>query len=109
MIPFCRIVLAVVSCTLDPSTPRPTPEQAIAVIRPHVGPIVVLPTWDWRGPQSYVLPSSPTSGPFGELSAPEPARRLDGTLWTEPPWLLRTYVGRSYGVNNPRHARSGRR
>jgi hypothetical protein len=37
--------------------------------------------------------SSPTSGPFGELGALSPARRLDGSLWSDPPWQATAYGG----------------
>ena len=48
-----------------------------------------------RGP-TIVVVGSPTAGPFGEFAPfPEP-RRLDGTLLSDPPWSVTTYVGR-YG------------
>ena len=47
------------------------------------------------GPTVVVF-GSPTAGPFGEFAPfPEP-RRLDGTLLSDPPWSVTTYVGR-YG------------
>ena len=45
-----------------------------------------------RGPVTGVF-GSPTAGPFGEFAPfPEP-RRLDGTLLSDPPWSVTTYVG----------------
>ena len=44
------------------------------------------------GPTVVVF-GSPTAGPFGEFAPfPEP-RRLDGTLLSDPPWSVTTYVG----------------
>jgi len=59
---------------------------------------------------TFVVIGSPTAGPFGEFAPfPEP-RRLDGTLYSDPPWSLTTYVGWPYGWGlGPRAPRSGPR
>ena len=45
-----------------------------------------------QGPVIGVF-GSPTAGPFGEFAPfPEP-RRLDGTLLSDPPWSVTTYIG----------------
>lgn len=49
--------------------------------------------------------SDPGDGPFGKFAPPIPDRRLDGSLWTDPPWEMRAYVGyghRGYGAPGPR-------
>lgn len=83
MIPFCRIVLTLVSCTLDPATPRTTPAEAVAVLTASVAPFVAGPWYD--GPTVILVRSSPTAGPFGEFPALTPPRRLDGTWPWDPP------------------------
>jgi hypothetical protein len=35
---------------------------------------------------------SPTAGPFGEFKPFDPPRRLDGTLLSDPPWGVTTFV-----------------
>jgi len=64
------------------------------------------------GPRVVTLRSDPTDGPFGKFAPPIPDRRLDGSLWTDPPWEMRAYVGyghRSYGAPGPRTGHPGGR
>lgn len=66
------------------------------------------------GPRAVILRSAPADGPFGKFPPPVPDRRLDGSLWTDPPWEMRAYVGyghRGYGAPGPRTGRpdGGRR
>jgi hypothetical protein len=45
------------------------------------------------------------AGPFGAFAPPLPERRLDGSLWTDPPWEQFAYVGypsHVHGALNPR-------
>jgi len=40
--------------------------------------------------------SSPTGGPFSDYQNVIEARRLDGSLWSEPPWVSVAYGGWSH-------------
>ena len=44
----------------------------------------------------FIMGSSSTAGPFGEF-AQMPSTRLDGSLWSDPPWGLRPYWRGRYG------------
>ena len=49
-------------------------------------------------PRVHILRTEPSDGPFGKFAPPIPDRRLDGSLWTDPPWMQITYLGhRGYG------------
>lgn len=111
MIPFCRIVLTLVSCTFDPATPRTTHAAAAAILqespglsnRTHVPP----PPADADSPHVVISYSSPTAGPFGEFPAFTPARRLDETwLWDPPtvygrlPWDVWPASGVAVGAHH---------
>jgi hypothetical protein len=95
MTTFCRIVLTVVSCTIDPATPAPTPADAVAIFRASSPPFQVMPAiepsqWyvgpsiaydrDWPFTGSFVTPrADPTWAPT--------SRRLDGTSLWDPPMV----------------------
>jgi hypothetical protein len=70
------------------SSVRVTPAEAAAILAPHQF------TWQPTAtqPRVLVLPSSATSGPFGEFREFSPARRLDGTLLSDPQWEATTYL-----------------
>jgi hypothetical protein len=81
------------------------PARLVRAVRPVVRPSDIYERFLARraalqarapfGPTVVVF-GSPTAGPFGEFAPfPEP-RRLDGTLLSDPPWSVTTYVGR-YG------------
>lgn len=90
----CVVVGAiVVSCVVDPAT-RPSPAEAAAILAPYQ---FVAPPPIGGGPTFAILASSPTAGPFGEFRPFSPARRLDGTLLSQRPWIMRAYVGRRPG------------
>ena len=88
MTTLCRIVLTVVSCTVDPTTPKPKPAEAVAIVVASLGPSRVpvpetpfVPAWMLTapaGPTVVVVPSSSTAGPFGEFAPFPTTRRLDG-------------------------------
>jgi hypothetical protein len=87
---LCRIVLTVVSCTVDPSTPAPSPAAAIAIITASLGPSRVpppapplAPAWfDVTRPQTYDR-DWPFTGSFAPTWLPTD-RRLDGTSLFDP-------------------------
>lgn len=97
----CVVVGAiVVSCVIDPVT-RPSSAEAVRILRAdHMASdmtdVNLAACGDCDGPRyNVVVSSSPTAGPFGEFPAFPPARRLDGTPFTQPPWRSRTHVGRN--------------
>jgi hypothetical protein len=49
------------------------------------------------------------AGPFGAFAPPLPDRRLDGSLWTDPPWEQFAYVGHVHHADGPRNQRTGPR
>jgi hypothetical protein len=66
--------------------PRLTPAEAARVLRESPVPsnwTVPPPIWP-AGPRVYVIPGTPAEG-LWPWPAPRPARRLDGTLLSEPP------------------------
>lgn len=67
-------------------------DQAAAVLAPYQFVDVAPREW-FQGPTVMVLDSSPTAGPFGEFKEFSPARRLDGSFLTDPPWSVTTYLG----------------
>jgi hypothetical protein len=81
------------------------PAPFVRAVRPDVRPSDIYEHFlarraalEARAPfgPTVVVFGSPTAGPFGEFAPfPEP-RRLDGTLLSDPPWSVTTYVGR-YG------------
>jgi hypothetical protein len=71
------------------SPARVTPAEAAAILAPHQFKFQPpLP------PARRVLGimSSPTAGPFGEFPEFSPARRLDGTLLSDPAWAVTTWI-----------------
>jgi hypothetical protein len=115
MTTFCRIVLTVVSCTIDPATPAPTPADAVAIFRASSPPFQAAPEieplpwsvdapiaydrdWPFTGPVESTLRVDPTW-------APTPLY-LDGMSQWEPPFVyrLRPHVrGGWYGQSVPVH------
>jgi hypothetical protein len=69
---------------------RPAPSEAARILRPRQY-IYVAPVPPLRPPT--VVASNPGDGPFGPFPS-SPPRRLDGTLYAEPPWHVSFYVGR---------------
>jgi hypothetical protein len=61
------------------------------------------------GPRTVILRSAPGDGPFGTFAPKIPDRRLDGSLWTDPPWEQRTYVGYGYHAYGHASQRTGPR
>lgn len=91
MTTFCRIVLTVVSCTIDPATPAPTPADAVAIFRassPPFQPMSAIEPLPWYvdAPIAYDR-DWPLAGSFVPTPRADPTwaptmRRLDGTsLW----------------------------
>jgi len=78
----CTIIALVVTCIGTPM-PKQTPTQAVAILRhaipPYVAPVVLLTGPRW----AETLSKGPTLGPW-EFPEPRPARRLDGTLLSDP-------------------------
>ena len=79
----------VVSCLVDPAT-RPTPAEAARILEPYQ--FVYVEPAPPMGPTVIIVGSSPTEGPFGPFPAFPPARRLDGSLLSVPPWNVTTYA-----------------
>lgn len=80
------------------SAPAPTPAEAAAILaQPHESNART------RGPcgapcdgSVYAIPPPP-SGLYGlPPTIAIPPRRLDGSLWTDPPWMSITYLGRRH-------------
>ena len=71
------------------SSVKVTPAEAAAILAPHQFQLQpALPP----GPRAFLLRSSPTAGPFGEFPEFSPARRLDGTYLSDPPWQATTFL-----------------
>lgn len=69
------------------SGPKLTPEEGARILAASPG----LSNRTGRrpapdGPAVVVLPYRPGDGPYGRFAPPTPARRLDGTSLTDPPW-----------------------
>ena len=68
-------------------------------------PTIVASSLSADGPRVVITPSSPTTGPFGEFASFPAARRLDGTLLSQRPWIMRADVGRGVQATDlSRHA-----
>jgi hypothetical protein len=66
-----------------------SPAEAAAILAPNQFQFLpALPP----GPRVLGLLSSPTGGPFGEFPEFSPARRLDGTLLSDPQWGVTTWI-----------------
>jgi hypothetical protein len=92
---LCRIVLTVVTCTVNPATPVPSPAEAAAILVASLGPSRVPPPPFPRGFVD-VLPYDrnwPFTGTFAPTWLPTD-RRLDGTSLFDPPALY----GLPFGV-----------
>jgi len=70
---------------------RPTPSEAARILSPRQF-VYVAPVPPSR-PPTVVVASNPGNGPFGPFPS-SPPRRLDGTLYSEPPCHVTYYVGR---------------
>jgi hypothetical protein len=90
------------------SSVKVTPAEAAAILAPHQ---FQLPAATFDGPRVIGLMSSPTGGPFGEFPEFSPARRLDGTLLSDPQWGVSTWIpyGGGYGGGYPRRGDGGHR
>jgi len=91
----CILVAMMISCSGQKLAT--TPAEAAALMAPHQFVYVAK-----RVPRIHEpdLSSSPTAGPFGEFKPFSPARRLDGSLFTDPPWTLFAYTGK-HGYTPP--------
>src|SRR6266850_96654 len=98
MTTFCRIVLTLVSCSVDPQTPRPSPAEAAQVLTASVPP--AAPAWrlealdvGWGAvPPPPRDPAWPFSGTFRPTWAPP--------LRTVPE--VEVYLPLGYGLQNRR-------
>lgn len=109
MTTLCRIVLTVVTCTVDPAMPTLTPTEAVAILAAGGRQFYVaemVPPWErYGGDDQYTRDDRewPMTGSFAPTLAPE-ARRLDGTSLFDPPTIYgavpwfsrRSYGGYSY-------------
>jgi hypothetical protein len=92
MTTLCHIVLTVVTCTIDPATPKPTPAEAVAIFAASAGPWRVGASapdgwqWDSDAPLVEYDPGWPFKGAFAPTWAPT-TRRLDGTSLFDPPMI----------------------
>jgi hypothetical protein len=87
------------------SSAKVTSAEAAAILAPH--------QFTWQptatGPHVLVVPSSATAGPFGEFREFSPARRLDGTLLSDPQWSVSTWIPYGgYGGDRSGHGSSHR-
>ena len=83
----CTIIGAVaVSCFV--TGPKPSPAEAARILTASVPPFVYVPPSPRQlGPFFASIASTrPTAGPWA-WPEPSPARRLDGTLLTDPPTI----------------------
>jgi hypothetical protein len=76
---------------LSPNRVTVTPEQ-LASLAAHQFRMPM--TFD--GPTAVSSGSSPTAGPFGGYQQTILPRRLDGSLWTDPPWESISYYPSYY-------------
>jgi hypothetical protein len=90
----CVLVMGIITCTDLP--PKLTPAEAAAIVAPHQ--FIGGSTIPYRPPVESVQ-TSPTAGPFGEFKEHAPARRLDGSLLSDPPLIYGLPYGphRFYG------------
>ena len=84
MTTLCRIVLAVVTCTADPETPKPSPAEAVEILRAS-GTRFFIPDapkpWEAYNPYDDESPFNTSFTP----TWPQTERRLDGTSIYDPP------------------------
>jgi hypothetical protein len=89
----CTIVAAVVSCLGTSPVP---PADAVAVFAATHPPIVFAPRLEqYEGPQAFFIPSSASSGPFGEFTPFPPSYEPSSSYVPSP------YVGLSYPYGYP--------
>jgi hypothetical protein len=85
MTTLCRIVLAVVTCTADAETPKPSPTEAVAILRAG-GTRFFIPDqpkpWEARYPY-FDFENRPLADTFASWAPSE--RRLDRTSIYDPP------------------------
>jgi hypothetical protein len=102
MIQFCKIVLTLVSCTMDPQAPKPSPAEAAAVLQRATPP--AAPAWRLEELDAYdnrwgsaPEPSYDRLWPFTTTTPPTfspQLYRLDGSSVFQPPYV---YGGNPYG------------
>ena len=90
MTTFCRIVLMVVSCTVDPLVSRPSPQEAAQVLTASIPP--AAPAWRLElydlGEGLVPPPAYDRTWPFSTTTSPTFApslTRLDGSSMFLPP------------------------
>ena len=115
MITVCHIVLTVVTCTVDPTTPKPSPAEAAAIFVASLGPtnvpeaVRVRDPLD-RAPDLAYDRSRPFTGSFAPTWVPTD-RRLDGSSLFDPSmiygWPAYARYG-GYGGYGFTSGRSGR-
>lgn len=79
-------IVALAALVAQAPAPRPSPEEAVRILThsvPPFNPSAVPPSTPHRV-ISEVRSKGPTTGPW-DWPEPRPARRLDGTLLTDPP------------------------
>lgn len=98
LIAACLLCAASAHAQIVSTHPPLSPEQAVAVLRGShsIADRTDVVSVDASGPTVFVMRSSPTAGPYGEIRRPLAPRRLDGTLLSDPPWEQYAYVGPSY-------------
>jgi hypothetical protein len=89
----CTLVLGAIVCTSTDR--RPTPTEAIRILRASVEPYKAPPRWP-SGP-TVAMTGSPSSK---DWPAPLPDRRLDGTSLATPPAVYGVPY-RHYGFYTP--------
>jgi len=105
---FCTIVVALVSCTIDPAT-RSTPADAAAILAASRPPVVApsprfLLADGWPSFDPRIGPID-ADGPFRWPVPRAPARRLDGTRLSDPVTVYGApdrFRGRGPGAWRPR-------
>jgi hypothetical protein len=100
----CVVVAGVMHCIIS-QTPPVTAAEAAAILKPHE--YVYIETND--GPNWFSsLQEEPTPGPW-QFPTPAPARRLDGTLISDPPALYGPQIAPFFfnGQRNDRKRTSG--
>ena len=83
MTTLCRIVLAVVTCTADPETPKPSPAEAVEILRAS-GTRFFIPDAPKPWEAYYPYDASPFNTSFPPTWS-QTERRLDGTSIYDPP------------------------
>lgn len=85
---------------------RPAPADAARLLEPYQFVPIPEPP---NEAQIVILGSDPTEGPFGPFRRFSHARRLDGSLWSDPPWQSITYLPYDFRGTGYWRSRSDRR